>query len=516
MPNPTPRFSFVLTLAVAAMAAPPILAQCSNPWLGSPSVPPTNDQVTVATTWDPDGAGPLPPNLVIGGAFTVVGAVGALRIAAIDPLSGAVSALGAGVAALPKALAVLPNGDLVAGLDYSTGGTTSAPCVVRWTGTNWVPLGSGFSGFLPPAVHALAVLPNGDLVAGGQFTSAGGVLASRIARWNGTSWSALGAGMNNEVRSLLAQPDGTLVAGGAFTTAGGTSASCVALWNGSTWSAIGGGIYGGIGAVPAMVTNLTLTATGELVAGGLFTMGFVGTRGVVRWNGFDWSVLGSGVFAASALAALPDGDVLVGGAFATAGGVAANNIARWNGSSWAAVGSGTNGSVQAFAVLPNGDLVVGGSFPSAGGAAGTNVARITTTCPAVVATLGANCAGSGGPNVLVADSLPWAGSTFVATASGLSTSSLALSVLGFGTVALPLPTLLPQGGAGCSLWVSPDVLGLHLPDAGRVALELAIPDDLALVGRQLHEQVVAIELDALGALVAATSTNALTATIGAF
>lgn len=39
---------------------------------------------------------------------------------------------------------------------------------------------------------ALAVMPNGDLVMGGDFTFAG--LANgtnRIARWNGTSWAAM-------------------------------------------------------------------------------------------------------------------------------------------------------------------------------------------------------------------------------------------------------------------------------------------------------------------------------------
>jgi hypothetical protein len=43
---------------------------------------------------------------------------------------------------------------------------------------SWSPLGSGMDDY----VSALAVLPNGDLVAAGTFTTAGGVPASRIAR----------------------------------------------------------------------------------------------------------------------------------------------------------------------------------------------------------------------------------------------------------------------------------------------------------------------------------------------
>src|SRR6185295_11528741 len=37
-----------------------------------------------------------------------------------------------------------------------------------------------------------SVVYNGELVVGGRFTCAGGVSANYIAKWNGTSWSALG------------------------------------------------------------------------------------------------------------------------------------------------------------------------------------------------------------------------------------------------------------------------------------------------------------------------------------
>ena len=36
---------------------------------------------------------------------------------------------------------------------------------------------------------------------GGYFTTAGGVTANYIAKWNGSAWSALGSGMNG--RGLL-------------------------------------------------------------------------------------------------------------------------------------------------------------------------------------------------------------------------------------------------------------------------------------------------------------------------
>ena len=45
------------------------------------------------------------------------------------------------------------------------------------------------------AVYALAV-SGSTLYAGGGFTTAGGSAANYIAQWNGSSWSALGSGMN--------------------------------------------------------------------------------------------------------------------------------------------------------------------------------------------------------------------------------------------------------------------------------------------------------------------------------
>ena len=66
-----------------------------------------------------------------------------------------------------------------------------------------------------PGVHALMVY-NGELIAGGEFTTAGGTEANCIARWDGTTWSPLDSGMNGEVFALTVY-DGELIAGGRFT-----------------------------------------------------------------------------------------------------------------------------------------------------------------------------------------------------------------------------------------------------------------------------------------------------------
>ena len=142
-------------------------------------------------------------------------------------------------------------------------------------------------------VYSAAADGLGNLYIGGFFTAVGKVTANRVAKWNGTSWSALGAGVggtNPAVRALAVS--GTdLYAGGDFLTAGGASAKSIAKWNGTSWSPLGSGMAGGTHAdVYAIVVNGT-----DVYAGGEFTSaGGVTVNRVAKWNGSAWSALGSG------------------------------------------------------------------------------------------------------------------------------------------------------------------------------------------------------------------------------
>ncbi|MBK6536285.1 MAG: hypothetical protein IPG09_00450 [Ignavibacteria bacterium] len=79
------------------------------------------------------------------------------------------------------------------------------------------------------------IINGNDVYAGGSFLGAGGVSANRIAKWNGSSWSALGNGLNYKVYALEIIGN-DVYAGGEFSIAGGQSAKKIAKWNGSEWS----------------------------------------------------------------------------------------------------------------------------------------------------------------------------------------------------------------------------------------------------------------------------------------
>ncbi|RLC01235.1 MAG: hypothetical protein DRI57_31365 [Deltaproteobacteria bacterium] len=149
---------------------------------------------------------------------------------------------GTGIDSSVQALVFDSTDNLYAGGTFSAAGGVSANNIAKWDGTAWAPLGTG----MDHSVQALASDSAGNLYAGGHFTTAGGVSANYVARWDGSAWSALGSGMNDilsfyHVKALACDSAGNLYAGGNFTTAGGVSANYVAKWDGSAWSALGPG-----------------------------------------------------------------------------------------------------------------------------------------------------------------------------------------------------------------------------------------------------------------------------------
>lgn len=282
------------------------------------------------------------------------------------------AAFGSGCDDTVSAVVALPDGPVVGGRFLLAGGG-SATRIARWTGAAWSALGTGVDG----DVLELVRLPDGDIVAGGVFLNAGGAPATHVARWNGSTWGALGAGITptmpfgSSVQALVVLPNGDLVAGGAFQQAGGVTVNNVARWDGVAWHALGSGTNG-------TVRDLAVLPNGDLVATGSFlAAGGTAASGIARWNGSSWSALGSGlgIFGGTAVCVLPNGDLVAGGSFVTAGGLAANRVARWSGGAWSALGTGLGGPPSRLLALPAGDVIAVGAFTSAGGGPAAYIAR---------------------------------------------------------------------------------------------------------------------------------------------
>jgi hypothetical protein len=348
---------FVVALAGTGTG---LSAQCETSWqpqVGSQSVLGT---IKAFARWDPDGAGPQPEQVVVGGLFSAAGGLPLPNLAMFEPLSQTFSILGGSPDGEVLAIEPLPNGDLaVAGAFTQIGGVTAAGIAI-WNGSNWTGL-PGASG----TVMALGTDASGRLVAGGQFASIGGVSALNVAVWDGTNWNPLGNGLPSGnsfpaspgVHDFALLPNGEIVAAGVLTAQ-------VATWNGATWTSLP--------TPPGLVlhvTELAVEASGTLICGGWI----LSSSAVLRWNGTSWTTLGNLDSEVTDVELLPNGDVIACGNANNAG------VFRWNGTTWATLGAisifggGRVEALQEFTVSQPGQFFVGGSISTLGTATGSGL-----------------------------------------------------------------------------------------------------------------------------------------------
>ncbi len=304
-----------------------------------------------------------------------------------DPLIGQPGLNTSGSGSSARAFAVL-DGDLVAGGYFQTAGSASSFGIARWDGSQWSPMGGGFSS----TVSNLQFF-QGSLYAFGQFAYAWPNLAWRAARWDGAAWQPLGddqglqrpSDVNNGYAYCSLVRGDSLIVGGTFTRAGDQAVNLLAAWDGTAWHPMTAG-FDTLASVPgtcqwAFTPSIYALAEyqGELIAGGTFALNAAGDSVdcIARWDGSSWQPLGGGMDGGHGTGSSWDcappwvfaltvwnGDLIAGGSFETAGGVRAYRVARWDGTSWHAMGSawdqGRGASVWALAVTSHNELIAGG------------------------------------------------------------------------------------------------------------------------------------------------------------
>ncbi|MCK5125352.1 MAG: hypothetical protein KAR42_03770 [candidate division Zixibacteria bacterium] len=127
------------------------------------------------------------------------------------------------------------NNRLYVGGLFSTAGSTSVNNIASYTLSGWQACGTGTHNVANGHIKDLTVFDN-KLIAGGYFSSMGGVSnTTRIAAWDGTSWSALGEGVNGDYWPHvwgMCEYRNELYVGGRFTIAGTDSTvGNVACWS---------------------------------------------------------------------------------------------------------------------------------------------------------------------------------------------------------------------------------------------------------------------------------------------
>lgn len=306
---------------------------------------------------------------VVGSFSNVDGVSAADNVFRIPLPDGAVADIGAGNNPI-RDVAVAPNGNVwICGTLTTIDGVSNAG-VAEWDGTSWTghapTLGAGTN-----APTSIAVAADGTVYITGELSSWGSVTTD-VAKYDGTTWAALGSGFNNTGELVRIGPDGNPYFIGNFTTANGMTVNRIAYWNGTTFVALGSGLNG-------LPYDLAWDARGLLyVVGAFTTAGGQTANRAAAWNGRAWSQLGNGLDATvHAVDVDGDGIAYIGGSMTgeNDGISGASLIMGWNGYNWfhADASFGSFSAADDVAVRPNGDL-----FVSFRGASTTNRSAINT------------------------------------------------------------------------------------------------------------------------------------------
>ncbi len=366
-----------------------------------------------------DGRG---TKLFAGGCFEQAGSVFAENIACWDGATW--SAVGGGlwdpfpIGVYVSALTVYDVGAgpaLYAGGNFTRAGPGSGvatPLIARWDGAAWGPVGDGivYVGGENNGVVSMTVFDDGSgpaLFAGGEWHNGG---SSFLARYDGTSWTTPGDGVDSYVEALAVHtpPGGTpgLYVAGRFQAAGSTGCARVVRWDGHQFSSLGTGLglsdmsygacYFDAGSGPELYVGGGFRSAGGVVSPGLvrwtesgwqplsnawgagtmmvFNDGsgsalYASSSGVARWYGHgEWEQVGHFFSGVLALCAYDDGQGLAlyaAGDFGEIGSLRVNNIAKWDGLQWSGLAGGLNRPVRGLAAFTDARgpaLYVGGTF----------------------------------------------------------------------------------------------------------------------------------------------------------
>lgn len=377
---------------------------------------PTDGSISSLAVWN--------DNLYVGGGFDTADGISVENVARWDGENWFALDVGVSGGCSPDntILALQPfSGDLVIGGCFTTAGTEMVSHITTWDGSTFAPMGTPDPGVWGGLVHAMTLMDDNLIVAGG-FHSAGGLPTRGLARWDGNQWGAVAeplllAESFHPVQDVVVHGDDLIVTGEFDQTLEGDPLPGIARWTAQGWDDMDGGLSpnssnSGIGYALAVKgdtiivggyftaaggmaqTNLAMiTGSGwathsvnnrvrvavsfgdDVLVGGDFDY----ARGekksyLALWDGTDWLDFGGGVNGPVHALVVDGNDVYVGGAFTEAGGLTVANIARWDGQQWHDLGGGIQGPVYSLAMV-NGNLFAGGEFLHFGDAVLRNIGR---------------------------------------------------------------------------------------------------------------------------------------------
>jgi len=255
---------------------------------------------------DPDGAGPLPTTFYIGHNSDVVAGLPLSGLVAFDGVS--YQSTPVGITRVVDAVAFTPAAGTTSLYAACQLINSNGPALVRLDGSSWTTVAQpplDENEFQPPNIDALAtaiIAGEPSIVVSGRFREIGGVQSRFVARFNGTSWVAMDAGLPaptgdpslfrvNDFSSLVVSFNGDLfIMVGYLIFDPATSTSTVFparlyRWNGTSWDDIGPGENKlevlDLGSGPGLYTVRNYQPSGD-------------ASYVAKWNGTTFDQVGPG------------------------------------------------------------------------------------------------------------------------------------------------------------------------------------------------------------------------------
>lgn len=245
------------------------------------------------------------------------------------------------------------NNDIYVGGAFTAAGNQYSPNIAKWDGSSWSAIGANGS------VEGM-VAYNNELYVCGTFDSIAGIAAHGVAKYDGSGWVAINCPANMNSLSTIEIFNNTIYVGGIFSDSTGSSAQNIAQFNGSRWVNVGAGI-------PGLFASLFKLKVyhGDLYAMGRFYIGDGNpSASIMKWDGVSWLNTGNGVGGINPTVTsctILNDELYIGGSFLSAGNIPANKIVSWDGTRWCASYALFNNNIDAIEVY-NGQLIAGGGF----------------------------------------------------------------------------------------------------------------------------------------------------------
>ncbi|HMQ78261.1 MAG TPA: T9SS type A sorting domain-containing protein, partial [Ignavibacteria bacterium] len=139
------------------------------------------------------------------------------------------------------------RGELYAAGNFNFASGIPAGGIAKWDGYKWNPVGTGVAGG-EKTIYSLAVY-NDELYAGGSYIKMGDDFCYNIAKYNGISWRPIGAGADgafcNTSRGYISSMkvcNDELYIAGHFSKINGVIANKLARFNGANWCSVEYGV----------------------------------------------------------------------------------------------------------------------------------------------------------------------------------------------------------------------------------------------------------------------------------